>query len=341
MLDQLLGALVYRTLKLISPHHNTFAIEIMYDRLRVGQRAAKFAARHKVSHVHCHDPLLAYSYWLFSHFYGATKQWGYKMPAFGRYVKPRLGIDIDHRSLKMLQRLENLAEGKAKWIIFTTQSCLDKTLKEMAKRAIPRHWQVIPNPVVVSRSERNKAREKLGIMLDERLLIAVGQLIPLKRFDLLIQSIALISNKENLRVIILGDGEEEARLKRFAKQHAIPHFDIVATDQIGDYYSAADIYVSTSSTEGFGNANCEALLAGLPCICTAVDGIPEQLQDGVLFTKEIPNDIAKAIYSILSSPQKRESLLKKAKAVSSSWKTPEEIARLFEEVLLRQTNPKP
>ena len=46
------------------------------------------------------------------------------------------------------------------------------------------------------------------------------------------------------------------------------------------YYQAADVYVHAAKSDTFPNTVLEALACGLPVIATAIDGIPEQVEDG-------------------------------------------------------------
>lgn len=312
---------------------SVLARNLFHERMIVGRRAAKYAAKNGITHVHCHDPLLAFAYHFFSRFYGSTKCFGYKITAFGRFVKPRLGINIEQKSLSFLQKLEDIAEREARWIFLTTKSGMVQMQQDLAKANIPEHWHLVPNPVTVSLTGRKPARKKLGIAEDENLLVAAGQLIPLKRFELLLRSVALIPEKIRPRLIILGHGPEKNALYNLAEKSEINNFEIRLTDRMDEYLSAADIYVSTSSTEAFGMANCEALLAGVPSVCTKVDAVPELLKNGTMLTGDDPNEIASAIRKLLTDNAFREELLNKARAVTAGWPTPEQVSTKFINIL--------
>lgn len=313
--------------------NSELARQLFAERITIGRKAARYASKNNVTHVHCHDPLLAFAYHFFSRFYRPTKSFGYKVTAFGRFVKPRLGISIDEKSLSVLQKLEEQAERKARWVFLTTNSGMKQMQQDLGKEKIPEHWHLVPNPVTISQPDRQASRKKLRIAEDETLMIAAGQLIPMKRFDLLLQSAALVPEKIRPRIIILGDGPDKNSLYALAKKSGISNFEIRVTDAMDEYYAAADLYVSTSSTEAFGMANCEALLAGLPSVCTNVDAVPELLKDGAILTGDDPQEIATAIQKILTDSSMRENLRRKALMVSSGWATPEQIANKFEEVL--------
>ncbi len=307
--------------------NDTTAAYIITERIKIGSKAAKYAAINKFTHVHCHDPLLAYAYSQFAGFYFATKSWGYSVPAFGRYAKLRLGITITRNYLKHLQFWEQKAASKAKWVISQTNSGMHEMREDLGIDEIPRTWHVLGNPVKKLFGNRENTRNSLGIRDDQKLLLAIGQLIPLKRFSLLLESVALLPINLRPYILILGEGQEEPALHELAEQLNLTRgFEIRVTDQVGDFLAAADLYVSVSSTESHGNANCEAVLAGVPSICTAVGGMPELIGKGALMVKDDPKEIASAIALLLSSEAECEILKEKARLITGLWNQPEYFA---------------
>lgn len=311
------------------------AFYVAYERITVGWRAAKYVAKHAVTHVHCHDALIGYSYRFFSKIYGATQPWGFTAHDFGRFVKLRLGLHTSDDSLIFLKRWEKIAVKKARWIVFPTMIGMHQFQKELQLDARQENWHVVPHSVQVDLTDRDLAREKIGIDSESKLLIAIGRLAPVKRFDLLIQSVSGLPENERPSIIILGEGPEKESLRKQANELGIINFEIRVTDHIGDYLSAADIYVSTSSTEAFGMANCEAVVAGVPSVCTAVDAVPEVLKDGAILTGDDPQEIAAAIQELLTNKTARAELLKRARAVTATWPTTEQIATKIESIFLK------
>lgn len=303
------------------------AAYIISERIRIGSKAAKYAANNKFTHVHCHDPLLAYTYSRLAGFYGATKCWGYSVPAFGRYAKLRLGITINQDYLKHLQFWEQKAALKAKWVISQTNSGMHEMREDLGIDKIPGTWHVLGNPVRKLTGDRENTRNSLGIRDGQKLLLGIGQLIPLKRFSLLLESVALLPTDLRPYILILGEGPEEPALRKLAEKLNLTHeFEIRVTDQVGDFLAAADFYVSVSSTESHGNANCEAVLAGVPSICTAVGGMPELIGKCAMMVNDDPKEISSAIALLLSSEAECEKLKAKARLITGSWNQPEYFA---------------
>jgi glycosyltransferase involved in cell wall biosynthesis len=217
------------------------ALAIIMERVRVARAAAWYAARHKITHVHCHDPLLARVYAFFAPLYGATDCWGYSAHAYGRFAQLRLGVETSESSLAYLQNWENLAARKAGWVVAPSLSGLDQMSRDLALSMPPSSWYVVPHavtkPLVCS---RDAARLALGMDENEKLLVAIGQLIPLKRFSLLLESIALFPAELRPRVLVLGEGEEHAALLVLAEKLGLKdRFEIRVTDNIGEDLAAA------------------------------------------------------------------------------------------------------
>ncbi len=303
------------------------AWQVVRERVDVGIRAAKIAARDKVTHVHCHDPLLGYMYDHFRKIYRSSTNWGITEHAYGRFVAIRPGIEIDSRSLNILQKQELQATQKARWVLFPTKSGMDRFFKDVPLQAPLSNCHIVPHAIDIKLIERALAREKLNIKKDEKLLIAAGQLIPMKRFDLLLQAAALLPRTIIPKIIILGEGPEyQTLVKQAAALNLADHVAITSTDHIGEHLSAADVYVSTSATEAFGMANCEALAAGVPSVLTAVDAVPELAGDAALLVTDDPQTIAEAIQSILTSKNVQQQLKTNAAARIALWQSPEAIA---------------
>jgi len=314
---------------------DVMAFGVINERLTIAQKAAKYAARRNITHVHCHDPLLGFYYNIFAYIYGSTRCWGYTVHSFGRFVKRYIGVDLNNRSLSNLQKMEERAEKKARWIISPTKSGILEMLREFNKNIIPQKWHVVPHVAHAALQNRDNARKKLGLSKEDKLLLAIGRLDPMKRFSLLLEAVALIPESYHLQIIILGEGPEKQLLISFAKKlKLVNKFEIRTTDSIGEYLSAADIYVSVSSTESFGLASCEAVLAEVPSICTNVGAVPELLGNAVILVDDNRHVIAEQIQKLLVSRKQRMKLRRQAKIISKKWSDAETIAKSMENIYL-------
>lgn|SRR5690606_3053077 len=101
----------------------------------------------------------------------------------------------------------------------------------------------------------------------KEIILAVGRLGDyLKGFDLLIESFALLKNKNWILHIVGGDGNSQ--LKKKAKELNVLEriFFLGKTKDIDKEYAKAGIFVIPSRSEGFPNALIEAMANGCPCI---------------------------------------------------------------------------
>jgi glycosyltransferase involved in cell wall biosynthesis len=77
---------------------------------------------------------------------------------------------------------------------------------------------------------------------------------------------------------------------------------------------AADAFVMSSKSEGLPMALLEAMAAGVPCVATAVGGIPDLFGDdrGLLAPAQDPDALAAAMASIATTPEIRERIVARA-----------------------------
>jgi glycosyltransferase involved in cell wall biosynthesis len=97
----------------------------------------------------------------------------------------------------------------------------------------------------------------------------------------------------------------------------------IAFDELHNQYGRADLGLFASSCENMPNILLEIMAAGLPIACSKKGPMPEILGKAcIYFDPEEPEDIARALLTLIESPQLRKELLKKsyASAKKYSWK---------------------
>lgn len=102
----------------------------------------------------------------------------------------------------------------------------------------------------------------------EQMILAVGRLgDPLKGFDRLINVMALLKNLD-WNLVIAGGDEDGEYLKKQAADLGIENRIVFLgkVKEIDKVYAKSGIFVIPSRSEGFPNALCEAMAAGLPCV---------------------------------------------------------------------------
>jgi glycosyltransferase involved in cell wall biosynthesis len=154
-----------------------------------------------------------------------------------------------------------------------------------------------------------QARERLGLGLcrDEFVVLQLGRLVPRKGIDNVIRGIARLARDYGIRarlLIVGGESDEPdpwqtpeiGRLSAIAEEEGVRE-QVVFTGRkprhvLGDYYSAADVFVTTPWYEPFGITPLEAMGCGTPVIGAAVGGIKHTVVDNVTGFLVPPNDPA-------------------------------------------------
>jgi D-inositol-3-phosphate glycosyltransferase len=158
----------------------------------------------------------------------------------------------------------------------------------------------------------DEAKAFIGVPKDERMLLYVGRIEPLKGIDKIIHAIAnlhkgdILSNCPHYLIIIGGDPDapisemnlEMRRLQKLCKDLNIDNLVLFLGKQSQDtlpyYYSAAEIVLVPSHYESFGLVALEAMACGTPVIATQVGGLSYLIKDG--FTGyTIPDDDPRAL----------------------------------------------
>jgi len=288
----------------------------IFERINMGRLAAKVMAKEHYTHVHCHDPIIAAGYRWFARLRWFaclrlchTARWGVTQHGFGSYAQAFHDeqIYLGTRVMRWLRRWETKILLKAHWVIIPTHSSLKQLERDLSIYPIPKTWQVISHSCSNLNSySKPEARQRLGWSTEDIYIIAVGRFIELKQFPVLIQAAANLQSP-CWKLVLIGEGDR-APLQSLATDLGInEHLDFAISDDMGLYYSAADIYVSTSLTESFGLANLEALFMGLPSICTAVGAVPEVLGSGARFVPaQNTFALVEALQSLLENADTRQ-----------------------------------
>lgn len=159
-------------------------------------------------------------------------------------------------------------------------------------------------------------KEMLGLPNDALLLIFVGRLIPIKNIDFLISGFTEATRqKDNLFMLIIGDGPERNKLEKMVQNRGISKKVIfkgyVARNEIVDYYNTADIFVITSKYETFPLSVLEAMACELPVIATNVGFLPDIVThtvNGLIVENGNIVDLKNAIIRLAESPDLRTNM---------------------------------
>lgn len=161
-------------------------------------------------------------------------------------------------------------------------------------------------------------RRELAIPADAFTFFYVGRLHPVKDLGTLLDAFAALAvdHSQDTRLYLVGDGSERASLE--ARRDALGLAGRVvflgARSDVGEVLLAADAFVMSSKSEGLPMVLLEAMAAGLPCVATAVGGIPELFGSdrGLLAPPQDPCALAAAMAELIRSPELRQHLAAQA-----------------------------
>jgi glycosyltransferase involved in cell wall biosynthesis len=131
-------------------------------------------------------------------------------------------------------------------------------------------FHIVPPGVDLNRFNKGKdlsLLEELNIEKKAIVLLYVGRLPPEKNVNRLLREFQLLSGN-GLKLLIVGDGPERRRLENMSNTLGLNKMVIFLGQRkdVERFYSIADIFISPSKHEPFGQVILEAMAAGLPCI---------------------------------------------------------------------------
>lgn len=157
---------------------------------------------------------------------------------------------------------------------------------------------------------RDAVRVELGIRPDGLLFLAVGNPRPEKGFEYLIDATAILRDtkgRERDFVVaiagMLSDSEYCRMLHRRVEERSVQdRFRFIGfRSDTTALYSAADVFVLSSRSEGLPMVILESMMAGLPVVATRVGGVPDAVRDSGLLVKAAnPKQLAFAMGRMLS-----------------------------------------
>jgi N-acetyl-alpha-D-glucosaminyl L-malate synthase BshA len=159
------------------------------------------------------------------------------------------------------------------------------------------------------RRPRDEVRRELGVSEKEVLLLHSSNLRPLKRIDLLLETVARIRPPNSFKLLVLAGESFQPFLKDVERLDLSDR--IVVREkayEIEDYLQAADIGLYTSETESFGLSILEAMFFGCPSVARHVGGIPEVVEhniSGILVPSDNPDALARELNDLIGDSSRR------------------------------------
>lgn len=203
-------------------------------------------------------------------------------------------------------------------------------------------YEVIPNMLAVAAAQEAAKRDASHPFADDDVPLAVtaGRLAPGKGQADLLRAFAILADRRRCNLLVLGEGPEQARLEALARELGIA--DRVAflgfVQNPHALMARADVFVSPSHAEAFGNAIVEAMAVGTPVVSTRVPAGPEWIiedrQTGVFAAPRDPDDLAAKIELVLDDPELAAAIASRGRLRAADFEEAE-VARRFERLFER------
>jgi D-inositol-3-phosphate glycosyltransferase len=260
---------------------------------------------------------IVYSHYWLSALVGKYLREKWQLPYVAMYhtlgaVKNKIGKGENESELRIASEKDTIKDCQR--IIVAT---------ETEKQDLVRHYGASPAKVGVVSCGVNMdlfhpvdkaiARQSLDLH-DEKVLLFVGRIDPLKGIEQLIKTVPLLKSNDSLRLLIVG-GDENSRaeldeLQRLTNKlhigESVNFQGMVKQEQLPFYYSAADVCVVPSYYESFGLVALESLACGTPVVAADVGdlkNIIRQGETGYVVEDNSPEKLTAGIETLLSNPQ--------------------------------------
>jgi glycosyltransferase involved in cell wall biosynthesis len=179
---------------------------------------------------------------------------------------------------------------------------VDSTLPELAAQPLDHPWFRPDQPPVI---------------------LAVGRLTPQKDFHTLLRTFALLRGEKDIRLVILGEGQQRAELAALAKELGVaadvdmPGF----VENPYQYMARAAVFALTSLYEGLPGVLIQALACGCPVVSTDCPGGSAEILENGKYGRLVPvqhiRELADAIRLTLDSSPDQEQLKARAALFST------------------------
>jgi len=160
--------------------------------------------------------------------------------------------------------------------------------------------------------DKDMNKKRLGFA-DDRIILFVGRIEPLKGIDQMLRAMPCLQNGQRPRLIIIGGDDnsryEMEKLRALSRslriEEMVTYIGPVKHEKLPSFYSAADLCVLPSYYESFGLVALESLACGTPVVGTDVGdlrSIIHQGKTGYVIEDNTPGQLADKIALFLAKP---------------------------------------
>jgi len=203
---------------------------------------------------------------------------------------------------------------------------------------------VIPNGIDTARFNREvdiaAARDRFRIPRESRVVLAVGNIREIKGYELLIESLAAVADREPQLAVVISGGNYagyKKNLEPLIARHGLEK-RVIFTSFVPDIevlYRIADIYALTSISEGFSLTTVEAMASSLPVVSTDCVGprdIIDDSRDGIIVPDRDPRLFGEVILGLIGDEKKRKALGEAARRKAEEKFSAQVAVRKYEEL---------
>ena len=179
---------------------------------------------------------------------------------------------------------------------------------------------LIPHP----KTYQEIAAAPLDRDLKHPVFICAGKLIPRKGVLELLQACLHLQRQgyEDYSVVFAGDGIQREELEAFVKTHSLEQqvrfLGNVEYEQMGNYYRQADVFVFPTLEDVWGLVTVEAMMFGMPILCSKWAGSAEIVEpgnNGHVFDPHSPEELAKLMSQFIDRPELIASMGEKSQQI--------------------------
>jgi len=228
--------------------------------------------------------------------------------------------DIARRN-KINFNLCKLSLRKADYIIANSNSIKDILVRDFY---INKNKIQVINIDLFKPLNKKICRNKLGLDIDEKIILFVGNLIEAKGIIHLIEALKHVKNyykRKKVKCILIGNSSDydflnflNIKISLLKLNKEVKIIGLVPHNIIPDWMNSADVFILPSLTEGFGLVALESIACGIPTITTNVGGLKEIIKDertGYVVKHSDEKSLAEKIIFVLNKKDESFTYIKK------------------------------
>jgi len=227
--------------------------------------------------------------------------------------------------VKLFAKLQAYVVGRAKRVIVPSEYLKSVVMQWGIKE---KNIQVIYSALYPL--EVNETRESLrhSLSYSYPTIVSSGRLVPWKGFQALIEIMPDLRLRfPDISLVIIGDGEEEIKLKKLVEKLQLTNHvrfaGSISKEALGATIKAADVFVLNTAYEGLSHQLIEVMDIGTPIVATKAGGNVELITNGVngfLVEFNHKQELTEAIEYVFNHPEARERISQSARGRSKLFK---------------------